>query len=879
MTYQKSTKDRYPKWILFAISVLIILVGFTWLFSKKSDIANSFIFGLSIFKLFICILILILAFGFVVLTYHEINKSIGTTTRINLVLSKISTKVPLICIFFAGYISLGVLLYPSEQLSGFLSISESIKPITFIIFGLIINFLLWEVINRYPFQKKIFTNYIRKNRWQFILSAISFSFLILIWIFISITRLGILPDLYWKVAGVPLLSFQLYLISGYLAFFILTTRYILQPIIQKIKVKPTNIDLLIFLLIWLIALTTWLSTPQHRSVFAPGPYPPANVFFPYNDAAVHDTGGLMLTLGLPLNNGMFTDKPAYMFFLGLLHLIFGDDPTRIVQVQTILLALFPAILYLIGKEIYGRNLGLFIAMVTITRTINAISIVTKITTVSAKEMMSEMPLALALAILCLLLIKYAKNLNKDIYPIAIGGVFGISILIRPHPLLFMPFLVMILFILHWKDKRVFLRQFVFFLIPLLLVLAPISISNIQHGRSPDFMAKINMVISQRGDIGTVVDQGSNSQGDLSFQVIPTSPPNKPLVTPSIKPASSPIIPKGDEEFIQNKAARFVSHFLHNELAIVLSLPSSFIFYNQDRTVSVPYWRELPIWDGKLSTGQWFSVLIGLIIIAFGLAKFMVRGKLMGLMPLLLQMTINFSNSIARSSGGRFLVPVDWIIYIYYAVGLFEIVLLVCAGFGGLRKVFITWQSPPEPRPVVESGNGVHTHKGWEWRVGGISFFLIFGLGLAYTHLLIPAKYPSQYDVVQVLKQNGAYALVEGTIPGVEAMLQNPDINSIYGKAFYPRFYIAGKGEPSLDFGMYNQQLDRLTFEVLSPKGIWSVSLPNTTRGKKLVNGSSVLVMGCELDPNNFDALYVIIFGKNNNTLYVRSSEQPYQCNQ
>ena len=358
---------------------------------------------------------------------------------------------------------MGSLLYPHDQLAVFSSLLERFKPVGFIVFGLSSNYLIWATLQKYPFGIGLLKKYILVNRRQFIFTGLVFGILCLTWIFISVTRLGILPDLFWKVAGVPLLSFQLYLIGGYVLFILVTTKYVLTPNLSNSTIKPAVIDVILFLIIWLIGSAIWTSIPQERSVFAPGPYPPANVFYPHSDAAVHDAGGTLLALGLPLNNGNFTDKPAYMFFLGLVHLIFGDDPNQIVNVQTIFLALFPAILYLLGKEIYDRNLGLCIAMISIARAGNAISAVTEITTTSVKELMSEMPLALALALFCLVLIRYTKNKEKDIYPICIGGLYGITILIRPHPLLFAPILVFIVLLLHRKQKPVLLKHTALFL--------------------------------------------------------------------------------------------------------------------------------------------------------------------------------------------------------------------------------------------------------------------------------------------------------------------------------------------------------------------------------------------------------------------------------
>jgi hypothetical protein len=870
-------KSQYPRWLLFAISALILLIGLGWLFSIKTGGSTSLIFGLSLFRFSSCILILILALGFIVLSYQEIKNPTISTPNINRILRHASGGLFLTILFFIGYISLGILLYPLNPKGHYFSIILKLEPFIFITLGLAVNYILWVILKSYPFNLKAFTIFLRKNQKQYISTSIVFLGFIAIWILISSTKLGIQPDLFWKVAGVPFLSFQLYLIVGYLIFLLVTTKYILNPIIRKIQINHSIIHLLIILMIWIIACITWQSTPQSKSVFAPGPYPPSFVLFPHSDAAVHDAGGAIMTLGLPVNNGMYTDKPAYMFFLGLLHLFFSDDQTRIIQFQTIFLALFPAILYLIGKELYDWNLGLFIAMIAIARGDNAITLVTRITTVSVKEMMSEMPLALSLALLCLLIIRYSKNPGHSIYPIAIGGMFGISILIRPHPLLFIPMFVIILFIMQWKNKFLLMKHFALFLFTILAVVAPISLSNIQHGRRPDFVEKIIMVI-QRGDIGNNIAEEDSYREELNNQGVIPYPSINPADIPPENTGSIPEISLNNEGIIQNTATRLLSHIVHNEVAVILSLPSSFIFYDHDQTVSTPYWVEDPAWNGKLSDGQWFAILFGLLAISFGLAKFIAKGKLIGLIPFLVHLTINFSNSLARSSGGRFLVPMDWIIYIYYAVGLLEILTLITSGFGALSKVFsnarLSMTSPP--KEMLKKGSPFSERLSIQ--LAGLGFFLIYGLALANMYLLIPIKYPVKYDISQVLKQNNAFSFAEETIPDLKGVLQNPEIHSVYGKALYPRFYKANEGEPSMNSSLFKKPFDRLTFELISPEGILNVYIPGNVKGKKLVNGSSVLILGCQRDIDKFEAQYVIIFGNDENNILIRKGDQPYICN-
>jgi hypothetical protein len=884
MMRNNTDESQFPKWLFLFFSVCICWLGLFWLISTKSENDTALLFGLSLLRIAISVAVILISFVFISLFFPQ-SQSLPKLSAIQQHLFDKNPKAGIIILRLSiCYLALGFLLYPSTQLAVFSSAFERIKPVVFIVFGLSASYLVWGLINRYHFSMNTMGKYIREKKPQYISTGLVIGTLIILWIVIYFTKLGIQPDLFWKVAGVPLLSFQLYLITGYLLFFIITSKYILRPILQNPKINPIVVDIIVFFIIWLIASAIWISTPQGRSVFAPGPYPPTTVLYPHSDAAVHDSGGEMITIGLPLNFGGFTDKPAYMFFLGLLHLLFGDDQNHIVIAQTILLALFPAVLYLLGKELYDRNLGIFIGLMNIARAGNAITAVTQITTTSVKELMSEMPLALALALLCLFILKYIKHKNRDVYPICIGGVFGISILIRPHPLLFTPFLVVIFILVQRKNIRTLFKQLMFFLLPVLLVIVPISISNIQNGRTPDSLEKIFSVLSQRADISTPITDSDLTDNTAPLPTIGTQPGTS---TPEFQtPQPSAVVPGNGSapktqpiHAISNKAARLFSHFLHNELTIVLSLPTSFIFNNLDKSINVPFWNETPAWDGRLSFAQGIAIFLNLVIISFGIAKYLVTRQLAGLIPLLLQFTINFSNSVARSSGGRFLVPVDWIIYIYYGVGLFEIFILLLSSLKEMINSIQyenVLQIPSRQAPNTEEMNRKIV---WPAQAVLLSFFLIFGLALAYSHLVIPNKYPARYDPIRILKERNAYNVVSGTIGGFEDVVKHLNVTTIYGKALYPRYYRANQGEPSRNSELKVMPYSRLTYEVIGPEGIIFVTLPTTAKGKKLIHGDTVLVYGCKTDDHTLDAIYLVIFGEKENTFYLRSENPPYQCSQ
>jgi 4-amino-4-deoxy-L-arabinose transferase-like glycosyltransferase len=854
----------YPTWIFLAVSTLIVLSGMVWIILTKSDTDNAVLFGLSLFRLFLVFVIFLPAVGLGWLS-ARVKTGGGLPGWLSRGLA-LAAK-PQVWLSF-GYFSLGWLLYPASQMPVLPSLFDRLKPIVWIIFGITVNLMVRFWMDGEKAATIAVRSYLAKNSRLWKTAAVILAIFMVGWILVAVTKTGIKPDLYWKVAGVPLLPFQLYLILGGMLLLAVLKGFLAN---RGKQLLPRAVDWMAFVLIWALAAGIWLSIPQERSVFAPGPYPPADILYPHSDGAVHDSGGEFITIGQPLNNGEFTDKPAYMFLLGLFHLLFGDNIQTIVTVQVILLALLPSVLYLLGKEIHSRNLGIFIALVEIARAGNAISAVTQITTTSVKEFMSEMPLALALAVLSLLLLRYYRNRDGYVLPICLGGVYGISILIRPHPLLFAPVLALAVIIVQWKSWRKLIVHGLLVILGAGLVFTPISISNVQHGRRPDIMEKILMVLDRAKYTTPEVDESA----DLLPLVMPTAQPavvsdeSSPTDVPQMQ-ASITVTPAPQEVImaeppsINNKFVRLAGHMIHHEITILLSFPNSLVFNDLNHTLSASYWNESTYWDGQLTPGQFVGLFGVLIFFALGLAHFCSRSGWEGLLPILLQITINLANALARSSGGRFLVPADWIIYLYVAIGLFTL--------GGL---LVKWIPISTSETITPSQVIVRESRPAPYYTA--TGFLIFGLALAGIQVLVPPKYPQQMDAAAVLKEHQASDLVASSDPDQQTLLSGEEGLPIYGKALYPRFYSAGEGEPSPNSPLAALPYSRLTFQVVSPAGNYFITLPSTVRGKKLQNGSSVLVLGCRQYNNRVLAVDLVIFGADGNTLYRSNTGLPESC--
>jgi hypothetical protein len=270
--------------------------------------------------------------------------------------------------------------------------------------------------------------------------------------------------------------------------------------------------------------------------------------------------------------------------------------------------------------------------------------------------------------------------------------------------------------------------------------------------------------------------------------------------------------------------------------------------------STAFWEQ---WDGSLSAGQALLFAFYLALAALGVGSGWARLGWAGLLPLFTNLSYNLSMSLARNSGGRYLLAVDWVVYFYAALGMIEIALAVLSLAG------VSWQRISAQLAVGanEAGRVVPLSSAWPTLVKAGLALVLVGAILPLAEQMAPVRYP---------RQEGAALLAEAEDTlgderaDLEAFMTQPGAMVTRGRALYPRYYDAGDGEPrTAKTGYEPLDYGRLLFQMVSPSFNGLVMLRSQVLPEYFPNAADVLVVGCftsNASGGVIDAALVIVEG-------------------
>ncbi len=643
------------------------------------------------------------------------------------------------------------------------------------------------------------------------------------------------------VLGVPLLEGQIWYIAGILMMISFTAlAWNTIPSGQRIHLIKHR-DAAVFLTLWLIAIVLWVSLPMpDHNYFAPSVRPPNFEKYPFSDAEQYDLNSLYVLYGAVDN--FVISKPLYVSFLTVLHAVAGLDYVRVVFLQTLVIALFPGILYLIGKELHSRLGGIAIALLAIFREINSIQASTMANVSNSKLLLSGMLAALLASLLVYVIIRWFKAPGKkvSVHAFIIGGIIGAFILTRLQAMVLVPFGILLAVVRYFKNIKSILISILLLVLAVGLILAPVLIRN--H------------------DITGVywVDNPSSTGGLYRYFIfeddyeieIPEADSSGEKLKRNISVISS-AFSRGFGDIMHF----MVDHFMRNEISSMLVMPvrlGNKIQFLDFLKINKPFWAEIYTQKNVLNLTV---LIINSIIIALGFSYAFQRNPWAVICIIGFHLIYSLSSAVVRLAGWRFILPADWIIFAFYAMGLVELITAFFKiAFGwDLKTLASDWVAYP-----TES-----VTKSFAWRG-----YLMYGLFLLFIGGFIPLReaiFPSL--VPEYNREDVCSAFITAAessrIPQIEvdvATYCEDERTGVWmGYGVYPRFFDEGEGyySRSYDFRFGKQDYSRLVFRLIGK--VNSFAYIRTNRANlDFPNGALVYMLA--KDMGKVGAGYVLVGG-------------------
>ncbi len=610
---------------------------------------------------------------------------------------------------------------------------------------------------------------------------------LLVFFFAYLTGFGVISDTpLWNVPGIPISGTQM---------FLLIVVFTVLMFLERFSLKSKNIlayrwvQAGTLVLIYLGAVLIWGLTPLPGDSLSVAPSVANPEPYPMRDARVHDLGALSILFGEGINFRGYTDKPLYMVLLAIFHLVSGYDYQLLEWVQIAFLALIPVIAYLLGKRFHSSLFGFLISVMVITQQRNAIVLSRKISSVNVKILVTETVVLLGVIILTWLLFKWKEGNSKKTMLLT-GGIVGAMSLIRLNPLLFLPFISVLIFFTFRKNWRAIFSHLMIFTAGFLIMFLPWVFTGINPDGQPFVLQKIKDVIENR--INPVIHEPM-PQGQVVF--VPTSEEVVParyaleyegdlIQGGSVWTDSLGVDGRGlpllvsSKEDSSGKVTQYLrimtSHFVHNYITSIMPLPDILSRKSLYALAERDYWSDAEIWDGKLSSGLLRFIIINTMLVSIGVTYSWKKHKWNGLNPLFIFLIYNLAVSISLTSGGRYIVPINWIIFFYYGMGF----------------VFLADSLLHVIRPVATPDTNFENssvHSSGKIRLSPLLFILVVsGSLIPIANLLIPT----------IITENPA----ETARDLFSSLISDRNLasNNAIGVILYPT-YIPGAGELLLDF--------------------------------------------------------------------------------
>ncbi len=630
------------------------------------------------------------------------------------------------------------------------------------------------------------------------------------------------PGYNWGLDGphFPLLEWQIFIAWALASIFILYGK------------KLTLSDKWIAVIVWAVTLTLWLSQPINPGYGTQAPIAPNYEIYPFSDAQLYDQNSQSIIIGKGMANEEFPARPIYVVFLAIMHILVGQDFNAVIAFQSVFLATFPAILYLLGKEISGRPLGVSVAALALFRDLfsNEIAHFTVSVTYS-KVLLSELPVALLLALFLLLAYKWGKKYTEDnLLPILSGCVLGIAIYFRTQSVVALaPTFLLIAFHQKWKIKWL-LMQGILVIFGIALVISPWLYRNWQRTGGivlDNPLSQMNVLAVRYSNHPemTIPQMPEENDSEYSNRMLK-------VALESLRENPQWIANNIGSHFSQSFFSGFLVFPIRSKLA---DLQSVFIPTSN-------------FWENWLVTNEKKPILfVYMLLFSIGLVTAWQKERWLGLLPLGTNLFYNLWTALFFASGIRFSFPVDWVYYLYQMLGLITTTRFIFQSLGNIKK-----KIKAAPAPITQLSQR------WVY-ITAIILACTAGLSLPLSEILIPDQYPDK-------TQSQMWAdFSTKTSASVDK-----NLILIEGRALYPRYFPANEGIPLTDKPGYDASPEsRLVFE-MAGQTTGRVIFPIANEPEYIPHTVDVMLL--TEDGTVKTVQYILVSDENHTVLYERDNE-------
>ena len=671
---------------------------------------------------------------------------------------------------------------------------------------------------------------------------IVFGILVLGLLIMAVTGKGINPERVSIIAlGTPILEGQVWYAIGMLAL-MLAAAFAWGCIPEEsCPVLWGKADLIIAFTIWLAAVLLWMSLPLPKNnYFAPPIQAPNFEIYPFSDAEQYDLNSLYVYFGSLKD--FVVSKPLYVTLLALFHVIAGLRYDRIILLQTMLVAVFPVVLYFIGKELHSRIGGIAIAMFAILREITAIQATNMANVSNTKLLLSDLFAALLASLLVLVLIRWFKTEGKKVsgHEFILGGLIGAFILTRIQTMALVPFALVVIAIRYFRNLKSIAISALVLLMAVGLVVTPVLLRN--HAITGVYWVDNP---SSSAALSKMMTKGLEIEEEIPIESTPDEPfqQNASVISQLLKNNLGDLLGFAADNFMRNETSTFLT------LPIRLGNRTPFLDY---LTINKPFWVEVYSLSNLLNL---LVFLFNSAIIAIGFAVAFRKNPWSILAVIGFHFAYSLSSAVVRLSGWRFILPVDWIFYAFYALGLVE-------GLNWLYRKAAGWNLVSQmPGMIDYLPDNPKTIHGWgAYALYGMLFIFI-GAAIPFRENFLPRLTP-EYTKSEVCKTIDAKIMESeyaSHLDGFPEFCMAETTRALYGFGIYPRYFASGEGfyNRTYDPWFGKQPFPRLVFRLIGTRN-GKVYIKSENEAPRFPNGAKVYAVG--VDKAKFEAQIVLIEG-------------------